>query len=218
MDLFIKAGPTGTCVGDCPFAHYVRCVLNFKGLECNIVPCKSDTKPAWLVNEFNGKMPCLRSGDIKIVESGDITEYLEKTYPEPSLSVPNLDEAHSIQAPVFPAFARLLKSPEFIKENEKKLMDELRKLDDHFATHKYLAGDKLSLADYSLAPKLYHLDIALGHFYPATRNEIRQEYKNVDNYISLMFEDSVFEATKCAHDVVIWGWTNARSAAASVTK
>ena len=30
MDLYLKAGPDGKSVGDCPFAHYVRMVLHAK--------------------------------------------------------------------------------------------------------------------------------------------------------------------------------------------
>ena len=37
--------------------------------------------------DLNGKMPCLKKGDFKMVESGAIVEHLEKTYPEPSLTV-----------------------------------------------------------------------------------------------------------------------------------
>ena len=210
MELYIKAGPSGTCVGDCPFAHYVRCVLHYKSLECEVLPCRSDTKPAWIVNELKGKMPCLRIGDLKIVESSEIANYLEKTYAEPSLSVPNLDEAMSIQAPVFSAMARFIKAQEFNQEKEDQLMEELGKLDSHFSTNKYLAGDRLSLADYSLAPKLYHLDITVDHFYPATRKAIKEKFKCLENYMSQMFEDSAFDATKYPHDVVVWGWTNAR--------
>ena len=36
MELYIKAGPNDGEVGDCPFAHYVRCVLHYKKLEYNV--------------------------------------------------------------------------------------------------------------------------------------------------------------------------------------
>lgn len=36
MELYIKAGPNDGEVGDCPFAHYVRCVLEFKGLQYRV--------------------------------------------------------------------------------------------------------------------------------------------------------------------------------------
>jgi hypothetical protein len=38
MELYIKAGPNGDGqVGDCPFAHYVRCVLWNKGLDYKVL-------------------------------------------------------------------------------------------------------------------------------------------------------------------------------------
>ena len=69
MELYIKAGPEDGQIGDCPFAHYVRCVMHFKGLDCKVIPCKPETKPEWLLNDpdLNGKMPCLKKDDFKLV-------------------------------------------------------------------------------------------------------------------------------------------------------
>ena len=41
MDLYLKAGPSGSDLGDCPFAHYVRMVIavKSKGDECTVKPC-----------------------------------------------------------------------------------------------------------------------------------------------------------------------------------
>ena len=36
MELYIKAGKIDGEVGDCPFAHYVRCVMNYKKLDYNV--------------------------------------------------------------------------------------------------------------------------------------------------------------------------------------
>ena len=211
MELYLKAGPQGASeVGDCPFAHYVRCVLNFKGLDYKVIPCTAETKPTWLLNDLDGKMPCIRMDDMKLAESGEIAKYLEATYQEPSLSTPNLEAAMALQGSMFPAMAKFVKSKEFDQEKEQQLIDELSKLDLHLASNKYLSGDKLSLADYSLAPKLYHFDIAVGHFYPDTRTKIKDKCQHLENYMTQMFEDAAFDATKYPHDVVVWGWTNAR--------
>ncbi len=70
MDLYVKAGPDGKSVGDCPFAHYVRMVLKLKGVgDVNLHPLPNDpkAKPEWLVQEFDGKMPCLVREGKKIV-------------------------------------------------------------------------------------------------------------------------------------------------------
>jgi len=63
MELYLKAGPDGQCVGDCPFAHYVRAVMAFKNLDCSLAPCTAESKPSWLVEDHGGKMPCLKAGD-----------------------------------------------------------------------------------------------------------------------------------------------------------
>ena len=39
MELYLKAGPGGQEVGDCPFAHYVRAVMAFKNIDCSLVHC-----------------------------------------------------------------------------------------------------------------------------------------------------------------------------------
>ena len=60
MTLYVKAGPDGKSLGDCPFAHYVRMVLEVKGLEYELKPSVQDTKPSWLIEYYDGKMPALR--------------------------------------------------------------------------------------------------------------------------------------------------------------
>ena len=78
MELYIKAGPEDGQVGDCPFAHYVRCVMHFKGLDCKVIPCKPETKPEWLLNDpdLNGKMPCLKKDDFKLVSSSSLQHFV----------------------------------------------------------------------------------------------------------------------------------------------
>ncbi|KAL5556461.1 hypothetical protein UlMin_038697 [Ulmus minor] len=49
--------------------------------------------------------------------------------------------------------------------SEQALLAELKALDEHLKAHgPYIAGEKVTAADLSLAPKLYHLDVALEHF------------------------------------------------------
>ena len=36
MDLYLKAGPGGKEVGDCPFAQTVRIVLHIKRIDCKV--------------------------------------------------------------------------------------------------------------------------------------------------------------------------------------
>ena len=123
MELYLKAGPCGTLVGDCPFAHHVRCIIHHKGLDCKVFPCTTETKPSWLISEMKGKMPCLKLDDFKITESKDIVNYLEEKFPTPPLSFPDAEEAGSLQGSMFVPMARFVKSTSFDQEKEDKLFE-----------------------------------------------------------------------------------------------
>lgn len=90
MTLYLKAGPVGTSsVGDCPFAHFVRMVLEEKGLDYELRPCGNDEdKPTWLLEHYEGKMPALRHGQECYIESDVIAQYLDFFFPNPNLALP----------------------------------------------------------------------------------------------------------------------------------
>lgn len=86
MTLYLKAAEDGQSVGDCPFAHYVRMVLEEKGLEYQLKPTPPDGKPTWLLEYYDGKLPALRHRKECYVESQVIVEYLDYFFPQPSLT------------------------------------------------------------------------------------------------------------------------------------
>ncbi|CAM9131669.1 unnamed protein product, partial [Heterosigma akashiwo] len=57
--LYVKAGPDGESLGDCPFAHFIQMCLQRKRLAYDLRPCTAATKPSWLADHYEGKMPCL---------------------------------------------------------------------------------------------------------------------------------------------------------------
>lgn len=64
---------------------------------------------------------------------------------------------------VFPSFVQFLKSDDgAAAEKQAALEAELSSLNDHLAqSGPFLKGDSISAGDLALAPKLYHLKIAL---------------------------------------------------------
>jgi hypothetical protein len=50
-----RAAEDGPSVGDCPFAHYVRIVLEEKRLEYQLKPEPPDAKPSWLLEYSDSK-------------------------------------------------------------------------------------------------------------------------------------------------------------------
>jgi len=212
MELYIKAGKIDGEVGDCPFAHYVRCVMNYKKLDYNLRPCKPDSKPSWLVDDLDGKMPCLRQGDFKMVESSAIVEHLEKKFPDPSLEVEEMEEIFKVQSGFFPAMAKFIKAPSHQRELEENLLAQLKILNDHLMKmdSTFFAGSKISLVDFNLAPKLYHMDATLKEFYPEIHEKVKT-YTALHKYMETMFEESAFKDTIYPRETIIWGWSAARS-------
>ncbi|KAG7030742.1 Glutathione S-transferase DHAR2 [Cucurbita argyrosperma subsp. argyrosperma] len=84
------------------------------------------------------------------------------------------------------------------------LLRELKALDKHLMAYgPYVAGAKVSAVDLSLAPKLYHLDIALAHF---KNFHVPQNLACLSAYKKLLFARESFVKTKAAPEHVILGW------------
>jgi glutathione S-transferase len=225
MTLYIKAGPDGTSVGDCPFAHFVRMVLEVKQLEYDLQPCVPDTKPKWLLEYYDGKMPALRHRRECYVESDTIASYLDFFFPKPSLrGKTRADEAAAETAAegLFPAMAQYLKhtpdGDDADMENKELLKNVFRTLNDHLAnttgrTGPYLVGDgsEICLLDCRLAPVLYHAVTGIRAF-KGSAIDVEHEFPALHQYTKHMFENEpAFVKTVYPEDVVIWGWGNARS-------
>ncbi|KAF4347758.1 hypothetical protein G4B88_002949 [Cannabis sativa] len=88
--------------------------------------------------------------------------------------------------------------------SEQALLTELKALEEHLKAHgPYVAGEKISAVDLSLAPKLYHLDVALDYFKKWT---VPADLTNVLNYKKLLFSRESFEKTKAEKKYIIAGW------------
>ena len=70
----------------CPFAHRTRLVLAEKRLDFELVEIDLQDKPAWFNTVSNyGKVPALQHGQVRVVESAIVNEYLEEVFREPAL-------------------------------------------------------------------------------------------------------------------------------------
>lgn len=221
MTLYLKAGPDGTSVGDCPFAHYVRMVLEEKSLEYELKPSVQETKPAWLIEFYDGKMPALRHRKECYVESDVIAEYLNFFFPEPALkSAPKavLEAAEEAVAGLFPAIAKYIKhtpdGDDDDAELQKNLMQSLEKLNAHLASvskGSFLTGENFSLLDCSLAPKLYHMKTAISAFKGSNfMNDLATQLPALHAYMETVFARPSFAKTVYPAETVTWGWGNAR--------
>ena len=215
VSLYIKAGPDGESIGDCPFAHGVRILLEAKGIPCDIVPRGPDNKPDWLLDSNGGKMPALRVDGEVVQESRSIADWVEARVPSPSLAPPELAAAEEAASALFPAFAKYVKNVDDDAadvELKKGLTLALCNLDAYLSkSGKYLAGSELSIADCFLLPKLYHMREVAGHF---KGYEVPEQFEALEQY---MYAGSdLMYAVAPTPAMVRWGWSVARGEPASV--
>ena len=220
MEIFVKAGPEGNDIGDCPFAQYDRMVMFAKDLSFTTTPCTAESKPSWLIDSYEGKMPCLLHDGEARVESNDIALYINFFFPSPPLSS-HSDETDAAVAGLFPAIANFLKNTDDAADAKLRsvLEDALSNLEVHLArvapgnaegSAPFMAGgDMLGLADCALAPKLYHLDIAAAHFKDPPF-VVDKNYPIVRKYMDIMFAHPAFVSSAVPASTVLWGWGNAR--------
>ncbi|XP_071686394.1 glutathione S-transferase DHAR2-like [Rutidosis leptorrhynchoides] len=206
IEICVKAAAGAPDVlGDCPFCQRVVMTLEEKKVPYSTHLINLESKPEWFV-EVNpeGKVPVIKIDDEKWISDSDvIVGLIEDKYPEPSLSTP--PELTSVGSKIFPKFVAFLKSKDENDGTEQALLDELKALDEHLKSNgPYINGDKITAVDLGLAPKLYHLKVALGHFKKWT---VPESLAHVHNYIKSLFSLPSFEKTKPPkEEYVIAGW------------
>lgn len=121
--------------------------------------------PAFLAKSPLGKVPLLEDGEVRICESGAITEYLVETYGKgrlaPAPGTPARAEylqwLHWSEATAMPSLAEYFQNvlikpegeriPAVAEEAKGKIAKWLGVLDGHLAGRKFLTGDDFTAAD-----------------------------------------------------------------------
>ncbi|KAF8021949.1 hypothetical protein BT93_G2171 [Corymbia citriodora subsp. variegata] len=204
LEVCVKAAAGAPDIlGDCPFCQRVLLTLEEKKVPYKTLLINLSEKPQWLL-EVNpeGKVPLIKIDDKWIADSDVIVGILEEKYPEPPLTTP--PEFASVGSKIFISFVKFVKSKDPSDGTEQALLDELKALDEHLKSHgPYIAGEKITAVDLSLAPKLFHLEVALGHFKKWT---VPESLTHVHSYTKLLFARESFVKTKPAKEHVVAGW------------
>lgn len=191
-------------LGDCPFCQRVTLTLEEKNIPYKLLLVNLSDKPQWFFEiSPEGKVPVVKFDDKWVPDSDVIVGILEEKFPEPSLITP--PEFASVGSKIFPSFVKFLKSKDANDETEQALLEELKALNEHLEKNggPFIAGEKITAADLSLAPKLHHLQIALGHF---KKWSIPENLTHVHNYMKAVFGRESFKKTKAEEQYVIAGW------------
>jgi len=227
MILYLKAAEDGTGVGDCPFAHYIRLILEEKGLPYTVQACSGpEDKPNWLLEHYEGKIPCLRHKKEAYVESNVIAAYLEYFFPSERNPSPEhkaaLDDAEEALNGFFPAVAGFLKDIEGDDDESSESLVNLRKtlaaLEGHLGEsdsdsgYLDLSGDEdaFTVLDCRVVPQLYHLAVGIEKFKHGRPN-LETEFPKTHGYLTRSMERPSFQKTQYSPETIEWGWTNARN-------
>ncbi|XVE69075.1 hypothetical protein DITRI_Ditri09bG0120600 [Diplodiscus trichospermus] len=204
LEICVKAAAGALDVlGDCPFCQRVLLTLEEKKVPYKLHLVNLSDKPQWFLEiSPEGKVPVVKFDDKWVPDSDVIVGILEEKYPEPSLKTP--PEFAYVGSKILGSFVTFLKSKDANDGSEQALLSELKALDEHLKGHgPFIAGEKITAVDLGLGPKLYHLEIALGHFKKWT---IPESFINVHNYMKLIFSRKSFVKTRAAKEHVIAGW------------
>ncbi|KAI3947402.1 hypothetical protein MKW92_049147 [Papaver armeniacum] len=205
LEICVKAAAGAPdLLGDCPFCQRVLLTLEEKKVPYQMHLIDTANKPQWFL-EVNpeGKVPVVKFDGKWVPDSDVITQTLETKYPEPSLVTPS--EYSSVGSKLFGSFVTFLKSKDASDGSEQALITELSALEEHLKAHgPYVSGEKISAVDLGLAPKLYHLEVALGHFKSWS---VPENLTHVKNYMKLLFTRESFVKTQPADKkYLIAGW------------
>eukprot|EP00931_Biecheleriopsis_adriatica_P075187 TRINITY_DN49110_c0_g1_i1.p1 TRINITY_DN49110_c0_g1~~TRINITY_DN49110_c0_g1_i1.p1 ORF type:complete len:315 (-),score=45.86 TRINITY_DN49110_c0_g1_i1:21-923(-) len=211
--LYTKAGPDGVSLGDCPFSHSVQMALKLKGVDYDVVPCSSETKPQWLLDEVDGKMPCVYHARSPHVETSEILAWIDKEFSDPPLAVPENYAQVLSKAGIWPAIVQFTKNTDSAKDAELKLNLQmaLTRLRNHFfaTSHKFVCGPEPSLLDCDLLSKLYVLEHSTSHF----KGFSLMDYPEADEVREYYLRGAALPAFKVSaypNDIGVWGWGEAR--------
>ncbi|KAK9118047.1 hypothetical protein Scep_016140 [Stephania cephalantha] len=204
LEVCVKASTTvPNKLGDCPFTQRVLLTLEEKNIPYDLKLVDLANKPEWfLKTNPEGKVPVIKLDEKWIGDSDVITQILDEKFPEPPLATP--PEKASAGSKIFSTFIGFLKSKDPNDGTEQALLNELAAFDDYIKENgPFIDGERISAADLSLGPKLYHMEIALGHY---KEWSVPESLPHLKSYMQRIFNMESFIKTRALVEDVIAGW------------
>ncbi|KAI3973135.1 hypothetical protein MKW92_004985 [Papaver armeniacum] len=199
FEIYVKAAVGAPqLLGDCPFTQKVLFTLEEKKIPYQMHLFDIVTKPQWFL-EANpeGKVPAVKLDGKWVPDSDVITQTLKEIYPESSLVTPS--EIASMKLMRFGTSITFLQSKDAADGSEHALISSLFTLDEHLKDHgPFVNGENVSAIDLSLAPRIFHLEVALGHYKSWS---VPENLGHVSNYMQ-----SFVKTVTSDEKYVISGW------------
>lgn len=214
--LYVKAGPDGKCVGDCPFSLKALLAANLKGVKVDVVPVDLSNKPAsFLAITEAGSTPVFVHDGRTLTDSAEIVEYVDTLGTDSGarslLSPLASADASAVNAVggVFGAFARLMKNKEAKEEAARvgALEDALAAVNGVLEAGggPFLTGPWVSALDCDLIPKMRHVVAAAGHYKGFSL--AGHGWDALEQYVLVTGRMKATREVLVDDDVVVWGWS-----------
>lgn len=159
-----------------------------------------------------------------MTDSLAIAEFIEKTYPQNSLTrqgAYSYQEVLEKTSSFFPTLSAFIKNKD--EGKEKSLAADMEKQLDiideilRSTPGQYICGLEMTLADLYLLPQLFHAMVTLDHFKGIEFYHIEGDptRPGLESYVARMFDLEEFNSKKAYYNVdqVIYGWKQARGEA-----
>ncbi|XP_038623885.1 chloride intracellular channel protein 3 [Tachyglossus aculeatus] len=213
LQLFVKASEDGESVGNCPFCQRLFMILLLKGVPFTLTTV--DTKRSLdVLKDFapGSQLPILLYNGEARTDTLQIEEFLEETLGPPNFPslVPRYEESNTAGNDVFHKFSAFIKNPVPSQDEAlyRTLLRALLKLDGYLSSplghelerepglaqsrRRFLDGDRLTLADCGLLPKLHIVDTVCAHFRQAP---IPAELQGLRRYLANALQVKEFKYT-----------------------
>uniref|UniRef100_A0A8C4QAY9 Chloride intracellular channel protein n=1 Tax=Eptatretus burgeri TaxID=7764 RepID=A0A8C4QAY9_EPTBU len=197
IELFVKAGSNGECIGTCPLCQRIFMILWLKKVTFDVTTVDMTRKTKEMKCLAPGAQPpFLKFNGSVITDFMEIEDFLEETFCPPRY--PNLrpknQESFKAGADIFQRFSAYIKNtiPKKHEALETHLLKALLHLEEYLKTplpsergpnsrRRFLDGDELTLADCDLLPKLNIVFVVSQ----SVRNfAIPEVFPNVARYMS----------------------------------
>ncbi|CAL8365716.1 unnamed protein product [Arctogadus glacialis] len=222
VELFVKAGSDGQCIGNCPFSQRLFMVLWLKGVTFDVTTVDMTRKPDILKALAPGAQPpfLVYGSDVK-TDTNKIEEFLEDNlcppkYPRLAARNP---ESNTAGMDVFSKFSAYIKNsnPQLNDNLEKGLLKALAKLDAFLgsplpdeidqnsaddvtsSSRPFLDGSELTLADCNLLPKLHIVKVVSLRYRGFS---VPRDLANLWRYLDMAYGREEFSST-CPADAEI---------------
>jgi len=207
VELFVKAGHDGECVGGCPVCHRFFLILLNKvdynrNISLVVTTVSSSRLPPELAAHGN-RLPALSHNGEVIADPDEMLLYIDKNFRYPPMSYDNVAAAAACKD-VFSKFTFYIKD---VSHSSTPLLSELHKLNSYLAEspHRFLTRDIPDHLDCMMLPKLQHIRVVAKAFKDF---EIPSSLTGIWKYLGAAYESLVFTQSCPSDEEIVYHWQN----------